>query len=127
LKKFDTLYKKAFKISSGRKLSDCASCGGVGSALITEDGNIYTGICIDCCSGLGFCAEHSAIAEMLKNKESRIIEIIAVGSDGKILPPCGRCRELIIQVNPKNRNTIIYISKTKTKKLSQLLPDHWQL
>jgi len=126
VKNFDILYKKAHKISLARDLiPEYSSCGGVGSSLITRDGNIYTGICIDCSCGIGFCAEHAAIAEMLKNGESEIAEIIAVGEDGKVLSPCGRCREMMFQVNLNNKNTIVYLAKDYSKKLGDLLPEHW--
>ena len=122
---FDKLYKEARKICKGRRLSDYAACGSVGSALLSKDDNIYTGICIDTCSSLGFCAEHSAISGLLKHKESEIIEIVAVGEDGIVMPPCGRCRELIGQINLKNRDTIVHLPEGRHKKLRNLLPDHW--
>ena len=43
--------------------------------------------------GIGFCAEHAAIIEMLKNDESRIVKIIETDKHG-VTPACGRCREL---------------------------------
>ncbi len=119
------LYEKAYNVSKSRKLSKLASCGGVGSALITDSGNVYTGLCIDASCGIGFCAEHSAIAEMLKNGESRIAEIIAINEHKKILPPCGRCRELIFQINPHNKNTIIHLSTRRQKTIKALLPEPW--
>jgi len=124
---FKKLYQRASKISSARKLTKYADCGGVGCALMTKKGNIYTGICIDSCCGLGFCAEHSAIAEMLKNGESEIKEILAVkeSRNNAVVPPCGRCRELMLQINLNNKKTIVYISKDRTEELSKLLPEHW--
>lgn len=122
---FTALQEEARRISESRKLSKLASCGGVGAALITPKGNIYTGICIDACCGVGFCAEHSAIAEMLKHKESEIKEIIAITDHGKILPPCGRCRELIFQINPRNKKTIVHLSATRRKTIQMLLPEPW--
>lgn len=122
---FNKLYEEALKVSPKRQLSDDSSCGGVGSALLTEGGNVFSGLCIDCPCGIGFCAEHAAIAEMLKSGESRILEIVAVSSDGKILPPCGRCRELILQINPENKNTDVYLSAGRIKTVSQLLPDNY--
>ena len=122
---FAELRKEAYKISRSRKLSKLASCGGVSAALITPDKNIYTGICIDASCGVGFCAEHSAIAEMLKHKESEIKEIVAITDHGRILPPCGRCRELIFQINPNNKNTIVHLSATKQKTIQMLLPESW--
>jgi len=123
---FQSLYNKAFKIAPSRDLIlEYSSCGGVGSALITKDGNVYTGICLDFCCSLGFCAEHAAIAEMLKNGESEITEIIAVGENGKVCPPCGRCREIMMQVDFNNCNTIVHLSENENKKLEDLLPNHW--
>lgn len=123
---FKTLYKAAYGVSKFRKLSRLANCGGVGAALLTGRGNIYTGLCIDAACSLGFCAEHSAIAEMLKHGESEIKEVIAVGAGSKkVMPPCGRCREFIFQINPKNKDTLVHLSSTKRKTIQQLLPDPW--
>ena len=122
---FNKLYREALKVSPKRQLSEDSSCGGVGAALLTESGKIFTGLCIDCPCGIGFCAEHSAVAEMLKNGESRIAEVIAVLSDGKILPPCGRCRELLTQVNSENKDTLVHLSENKSKKLFELLPESY--
>jgi hypothetical protein len=38
--------------------------GHVASSLVTDAGNVYSGVCIDSGSGTGFCAEHAAIAAM---------------------------------------------------------------
>ena len=74
------------------------TAGSVSAALVTEEGNVYTGICLELACGIGFCAEHSAVAAMLLNRETVIRQIVAVTVD-KILPPCGRCRELMLQVD----------------------------
>ena len=100
------------------------SAGGVGVALTTAKGNIYGGICLDYPCGLGFCAEHAAIAEMLKNRETQIIKIVAVNHK-KVCFPCGRCRELMMLTNSLNKDTEVIISESQTIKLCQLLPHHW--
>lgn len=124
---YKKLHEEASKISAIKKLSKYASYGGVGCALLTKKGKIYTGVCIDACCGIGFCAEHSAIAEMLKNGESEIKEILAVKvvRGNAVVAPCGRCRELILQVNFKNTKTLVHIANKKTKLLSSLLPNTW--
>lgn len=104
---------------------DDNSAGEVAAALITVQKNIYTGICIDVACSLGFCAEHAAIAEMLKNHETEVKYIVAVREDGKILPPCGRCREMLMQVNSKNRFTNVIIDENTSIQLSELLPYQW--
>lgn len=97
----------------------------VGVALITDQGNLYTGINTDFYCGIGFCAEHAAIAEMLKHRETRIDLIVAVG-EGRILPPCGRCRELMHQVDAENRHhTRVIMGPDRIVPLRELLPDYW--
>ncbi|MCR4427692.1 MAG: hypothetical protein NUW23_16220 [Firmicutes bacterium] len=46
------------------------SAGSVGAALLTVDGHIYTGICIDLACGLGFYAQAATIARMLDHRET---------------------------------------------------------
>jgi cytidine deaminase len=85
---------------------------------------VYVGVCIDTACGMGFCAEHAAIASMITAGESKIITIVGVNSDGKIIPPCGRCREFIYQINDDNGETRV-ILRNKVATLSLLLPEHW--
>ena len=60
-KDFTRLIEEAKKLAIKRKLSEYASCGHVGCALQTKNGNIYTGICIDSNCALGNCAEYVVI------------------------------------------------------------------
>ena len=120
----EKLIKEASKIISPRKLSEYADCSAVWSALLTNMWNIYTWINIDTCCSLGFCAEHSAISEMLKAGESEISEIVAVCREW-ILPPCGRCRELMAQVNLNNLDVTHVHLEDETLVLKELLPHNW--
>ena len=122
-KDFEKLISEAKKIANKRILSEYASCGHVGCALITKKGNIYTGICIDSNCALGNCAEYAAIADMLKNNESEIDKIVAYSAKGKIYAPCGRCRELIRMVNDSNLETKVMVNENKISKLKDLLPE----
>ncbi|MCV2402922.1 hypothetical protein OFY17_08520 [Marinomonas sp. C2222] len=124
---YEKLYEEAFKVLGDFPLAGSGfSAGSVASALMTEQGNIFTGICIDVACGLGFCAEHSAISEMLKNRETRILEIIAISKDA-VMPPCGRCREFIYQINSRNIETKVHLSKGKALLLDDLLPHRWNI
>jgi cytidine deaminase len=113
-------YVGEFKLSS-----DWMTAGYVSAALSTSSGKIYTGICIDVASGIGFCAEHSAIAQMLKDRETRIEMVVAVNCEGRILPPCGRCREFMLLIDKENEKTQVVIEKDKTVTLKELLPYRW--
>jgi cytidine deaminase len=118
------LIEAARNVCGDLKLRADFSAGGVGAALRTARGNIYTGICIDLASGLGFCAEVAAIAEMLKNRETQIASIVAVSGD-KILPPCGRCRETMAQVDARNMGCRVIVARDRDVPLKELLPKHW--
>lgn len=121
----ETLIQKAKEVAKPVTLSTKASAGNVGAALITEAGNIYTGICIDTCCSMGFCAEHNAIGSMLTQGEKNIVTIVAVNSEGKIYAPCGRCREFISQISEYNLNTKVLLDGGRTSSIAQLLPELW--
>jgi cytidine deaminase len=91
---------------------------------MTAKGNLYTGICLDLACGIGFCAEHAAIAEMLKARETIIDRIVAMGSAG-IKIPCGRCRELMVQVSRENLKTRVIVDDKSILTLGELLPHLW--
>jgi cytidine deaminase len=100
---------------------DCTS-GTVAAALVTTSGKTYTGVCIDTRCGLGFCAEHAAVARMLEAREANVAMIVAVTADGRIIPPCGRCRELLWQISPANQTTWVVLGTDSGCPLSELLP-----
>jgi cytidine deaminase len=104
------------------RTSDTCVAAEVAAALVSASGHVYTGVCIDTASSLGFCAEHAAIAEMLKARESEIALIVAVSAKFGILAPCGRCRELMWQVDPRNRATRIIVGHGEVVTLTELLP-----
>ena len=101
--------------------------GYVGAALITNDGHVFTGINIALFCGIGFCAEHSAVAEMVRSGETRISRIVATTAGGNVIPPCGRCRELLYQIDESNLDTSVLVREGVSKPLRDLLPDNWQL
>jgi cytidine deaminase len=123
---FDELYKKAKSVINPRKLSEYAEAGGVGAAILTESGRVYMGVCIDTASSMGFCAEHAAAAAMITAGESRVSKMIAVGWDGRILPPCGRCREFISQLHDDNLNTDVMVGEGVIVTMRELLPYDWR-
>lgn len=122
--RFDPKVLTASALKAAGDFACSADChaGGVAAALLTASGSIHTGICIDTACSLGFCAEHAAIADMLKSRQTKIIAIVAVNEDGKIMPPCGRCRELIRQVDPENWTTEVVVGEDKVVTLAELMP-----
>lgn len=120
------LYEAAKSVVNPRKLTDYAEAGGVGAAILAADGNIYTGVCIDIACSIGFCAEHAAAAAMVTAGEAKILAVVAVGWDGEIMPPCGRCREFLTSLHPDNRNAEVLLPGWKQCTLGELLPYDWK-
>lgn len=123
---FDELYQRARAVLNPRKLSSEADAGGVGAALVSDSGAVYTGVCIDTACSMGFCAEHAAAAAMVTAGENRVMMMVAVGWDGKIMPPCGRCREFISQLHDDNRSALVLVAQGVVVPLRDLLPHDWR-
>jgi len=119
---FDQLLTKARAVLNPRRLSKNAEAGGVGAALLAANGKVYTGVCIDTGSSMGFCAEHAAAGAMVTDGESRVLKMVAVDWDGSVLPPCGRCREFISQLHDENDKAEVLVRESVIVTLSELLP-----
>lgn len=109
---------------SPRRVSEDIEVGGVAAALVTDKGNVYRGICIDTSCSMGFCAEHAAIAAMLTAGEDKVAQIVAVNWDKSVLPPCGRCREFLLQLG--NPETQVLVAEDTAVPVKELLPYSWQ-
>lgn len=122
------LYDAARAVLNPRKISEWMEAGGVAAAVEAESGRIYTGVCVDGACTLGVCAERNAIFNMITSGESRIKRVIAVGWDGKAMPPCGACRELMAQLMPKDYRGIEIMlnnEKNEVTTLGALTPSWW--
>ena len=122
------LYDEAMKVLNPRKISDWMEAGGVAAAVESESGKIYTGVCVDSACTLGICAERNAIFNMITQGEQRIRRVIAVNWNGKAMPPCGACRELMAQLMPDGYRDIeimLDYEKEKVLTLGELTPEWW--
>ncbi len=124
---WDELYNAARKVQKDRAVSPFIDAGGVAAAVLTKAGNIYVGVCIDTASTLGMCAERNAIANMITNGESQIDKVVAVMPGGKVGPPCGACREYMMQLDKDSGDIEILLDREtqKTVRLKELIPDWW--
>lgn len=125
------LIEKAKEIIIKSRPVNLIDTGDVGSALITSKGNIFQGVSMGFYCGIGSCGEYQAIGNMISNWEKEIKTIVAVWHDEKnkryyIIPPCGKCREMINQIGKKSKNTFIIVSRKKKVKLKDLLPLAWE-
>ena len=125
--KWKELYNKARGKLNPRTISPFIDAGGVAAAILTDSGNVYTGVCIDTACTLGMCAERNAIANMITNGESKITKLVCVMSNGNVGSPCGACREYLMKLDKDSAyiEILVNVETEKTVKLSELLPDWW--
>ena len=123
---FLVLKEVAMRLAGDTTVSKYVRCGHVACALLTDKGNIYTGISINAKCGIGFCAEHSAIADMLKAGESKIVKLVSA-SENSVVVSCGKCLEFIRQINEENVNAKILLQDGEVKIIDELLPVRWNI
>lgn len=122
------MYAEAKKVLRPRKISEMMESGGVAAAIEAESGRIYTGVCVDAACTLGVCAERNAIFHMITCGESVLRRVIAIGCDGKAMPPCGACRELMTQMMPEHYRSIeimLDYDAPRVVTLGELTPEWW--
>ncbi|MCQ2459308.1 MAG: cytidine deaminase [Ruminococcus sp.] len=125
---WEEMYNAAKAVQNKKEVNGYFSAGEVSAAVLSSSGKIYTGVCIDTCSGLGVCAERNAIFNMITNGEYEISRVIALMPDGSTGAPCGACRELMVQLMAGKYSDveIMLDYKTgKTVKLSEITPEWW--
>lgn len=108
----------------------------VGAAMRTRDGRLITGVNLDAYVGRGaICAEAIAIGTALTAKGDQGIEtIVAVRhpkpgekGDVAVVSPCGTCRELIHDYDPKARVIVPNGKKGPTvTTIGELLPNKYR-
>lgn len=103
----------------------------VGAALLTTNGNVYTGCNLGSEDGIfNICAERVAICKMLSNGEKNFTQIAVVGGPDDALiytTPCGVCRQLISTFGNGVEVIMGYLNdkneiEEKTMKIEELLP-----
>ncbi len=106
----------------------------VGAALLTSEGEIYTGCNIENAAyGPSNCAERTAIFKAVSEgkKEFEAIAVVG-GKNGKIenfCPPCGVCRQVLAEFCKKEFEIVLAKSTNEYKiiTLEQLLPESFSL
>ena len=115
------LYDTAKSVAIPKIINSQMCSGGVGAAVLTKSGNVYTGVCIDTDCSLGMCAERNAISTMITNGEFEIKMVVAVNKKGQVLPPCGACREFMMQLKNSSDIEVLIDNKDTVVKLKDLM------
>jgi len=74
----------------------------IGAAVLASNGSIYSGTNIENASyGLACCAERTAIFKAVSEGARKIVAIAVVGDSEEFTKPCGACRQVMVEFNPK--------------------------
>lgn len=93
----------------------------VGAAGLVDDGEIITGCNVENASyGLSLCAECGLVANLFDSGGGRLVAVAVVDANGDPLMPCGRCRQLLLEVGGADLGVD---SVDGPRRLDSLLPD----
>ena len=71
----------------------------VGAAGLLDSGEVVIGCNVECASyGLTLCAECGLISAAQLRPHTRLVAFSVADESGAFLVPCGRCRQLLIEV-----------------------------
>jgi len=74
----------------------------IGAAVLTSKGKIFSGTNVENASyGLACCAERTAIFKAVSEGHRDIVAMAVVGKSEEFTKPCGACRQVMVEFNPK--------------------------
>ena len=129
---WEKLYQEAKKEYHPEEVSPFIDAHHVVCAIEAENGEIFTGFCIEGASGvIALCAERVAGLNMyIQSGQTVVRRMIAFRKEppkenGGM--PCGACREFLLQLSDKNKDIEILtdFETRKTVKLIDLMPGWW--
>ena len=102
----------------------------VGAALLCADGKIFTGCNVENAAyGPSNCAERTAVFKAISEGSKDFVAIAIVGGKNGVMedfcPPCGVCRQVMMEFcDPKEFKIILAVDKEtyKIMTLEELLP-----
>ncbi|GAB4180496.1 MAG: cytidine deaminase [Calditrichia bacterium] len=99
----------------------------IASVIKTKSGRIYSGVHVEVYIGrITRCGEAVALGAAATEGDADIETIVAVDETGRVVSPCGMCREMIADYSP-DASVILLIDDTLQKKeILDLLPYKYQ-
>jgi len=99
----------------------------IGAALRTRSGKEYAAVHLEANVGrIAVCAEAVAIGMAASEGDTEIETIVAVDANGKVVSPCGMCRELISDYSSKAKVIIPGTAGEHVVFIDELLPNKYR-
>jgi cytidine deaminase len=96
----------------------------VGAALEADDGRCFVGCNVENASyGLTVCAERAAVSAAIAAGARRFRRIVVVAELEPPVPPCGACRQVLMEFAPDLLVESANRTTRRTWQLRELLPD----
>lgn len=130
---WETLCQKAQPYYQPQEVTPFIYARHVVCALESENGEIFTGFCVEsCCGVVDLCAERVAALNMYVNSGQTVVKRLVAFRDkppygGSSGMPCGACREFLMQLSERNIDTeiLVDLETRQTVKLGELMPNWW--
>lgn len=96
----------------------------VAAALLTESGDVFTGVNIENASyGATICAERVAVFKAVSAGQSSFKALALVTGQDDFPTPCGMCRQVLVEFGNPDMEIILWNSQKKeVHRLGDLLP-----
>lgn len=93
----------------------------VGAAALVDDGRIVTGCNVENAAyGVGLCAECGLVSSLHAGGGGRLTHFVCVGREGRLLMPCGRCRQLLSEHGGAE---LLVLTESGIRRMDEVLPD----
>ena len=121
--------EQLYEMAEGARVNAYAPFSGfcVGAALLTAEGDVYTGVNIENSSyGATICAERVAFVKALSEGKRDFLKIAVSAGDSESIP-CGICRQFMYEFSPDIEIITKADGALKVKTLRDLLPEGFVL
>lgn len=96
----------------------------IGAALLTCSGRLFSAVHLEANVGrIAVCAEAIAIGMAAAAGDTDMVAIVAVNRNGRIVAPCGMCRELISDYAPDCQ---VILAEDRMVPVLELLPNKYR-
>jgi len=97
----------------------------VGAAGLVDDGRLVAGCNVENGSyGVALCAECGMVSDLVAGGGGRLVAVVCVDGAGKVVTPCGRCRQLI---HEHGGDDCRLLTPQGDRSMAQMLPQAFEL